>query len=129
MSGSSRNAATLRPQAGPAEGAASILAPRPVMYNTQHKCIICNNGTNSVDGRCRPGYTHGASSRHSFLWAGGGCFSDFYIHIIDHCCWMKNTWPVKAQAIGARHYRESPEGVAYIDQNFDVYGVGSSRTT
>jgi predicted dehydrogenase len=21
---------------------------------------------------------------HSFLWAGGGCFSDFYIHLIDH---------------------------------------------
>ena len=38
---------------------------------------------------------------HSFLWASGGCFSDFYIHIIDHCCWMKNAWPVKAQAWAA----------------------------
>ena len=47
---------------------------------------------------------------HSFLWASGGCFSDFYIHIIDHCCWMKNAWPVKAQALGGRHYRKSPEG-------------------
>ena len=37
---------------------------------------------------------------HSFLWAGGGCFSDFNIHIIDHLCWMKNAWPVKA--IGRR---------------------------
>ena len=60
---------------------------------------------------------------HGFLWAGGGCFSDFYIHVIDHCCWMKNAWPVRAQALGARHYRQSPEGVAYIDQNFDVYCV------
>ncbi len=60
---------------------------------------------------------------HGFLWAGGGCFSDFYIHVIDHCCWMKNAWPVKAQALGARHYRQSPEGVAYTDQNFDVYCV------
>src|SRR6266705_2374871 len=32
---------------------------------------------------------------HSFLWASGGCYSDFYIHVIDHCCWMKNAWPVK----------------------------------
>ncbi len=60
---------------------------------------------------------------HGFLWAGGGCFSDFYIHVIDHCCWMKDAWPVKAQALGARHYRQSPEGEAYIDQNFDVYSV------
>ncbi|HOA74958.1 MAG TPA: Gfo/Idh/MocA family oxidoreductase [Phycisphaerae bacterium] len=60
---------------------------------------------------------------HSFLWAGGGNFSDFYIHIIDHQGWMKNAWPVKAQALGARHYRQSPEGVTYVDQNLDVYAV------
>ncbi len=60
---------------------------------------------------------------HGFLWAGGGCFSDFYIHIIDHLCWMKDAWPVKAQALGGRHYRQGPEGVTYIDQNFDVYSV------
>ena len=57
---------------------------------------------------------------HSFIWASGGCFNDFYIHVIDHCCWMKNAWPVKAQAVGGRHYRESPEGGPCIDQNFDV---------
>jgi predicted dehydrogenase len=55
---------------------------------------------------------------HSFIWASGGCFSDFYIHHIDHLCWMKNAWPIKAQAIGARHYR----GTA-VDQNFDNYSV------
>jgi predicted dehydrogenase len=60
---------------------------------------------------------------HSFLWAGGGCFSDFNIHIIDHCCWMKNAWPVKAQAVGGRHYQQSPDGIAYVDQNFDSYSV------
>jgi predicted dehydrogenase len=60
---------------------------------------------------------------HSFIWASGGCFSDFYIHIIDHQCWMKNDWPVKAQALGGRHYKTSPEGVAYVDQNFDTYSV------
>ena len=60
---------------------------------------------------------------HSFIWASGGCFSDFYIHIIDHQCWMKNAWPIKAQALGGRHYRQSPEGITYVDQNFDTYSV------
>ncbi|MGA2177326.1 MAG: gfo/Idh/MocA family oxidoreductase [Verrucomicrobiota bacterium] len=55
---------------------------------------------------------------HSFLWASGGLFSDFNIHIIDHCCWMKNAWPIKAQAIGGRHYRGND-----VDQNFDNYAV------
>lgn len=60
---------------------------------------------------------------HSFLWASGGCYSDFYIHIIDHLCWMKNAWPVSAQAIGGRHQRHDADGRPYVDQNFDVYGV------
>lgn len=55
---------------------------------------------------------------HSFLWASGGNFSDFYIHHIDECCWMKGSWPVKAQAAGGRHYRGDS-----IDQNFDNYSV------
>ena len=60
---------------------------------------------------------------HSFIWASGGNYSDFYIHIIDHLGWMKNAWPVKAQALGGRHYRQSPEGITYVDQNFDTYAV------
>jgi predicted dehydrogenase len=55
---------------------------------------------------------------HSFMWSGGGAFSDFYIHNIDECCWMKNSWPVKAQALGGRHYRGNS-----VDQNFDTYMV------
>jgi predicted dehydrogenase len=55
---------------------------------------------------------------HSFLWASGGAFSDFLIHNIDECCWMKDAWPVKARASGGRHYRGK-----YIDQNFDTYSV------
>jgi predicted dehydrogenase len=55
---------------------------------------------------------------HSFLWASGGCFSDFLIHNIDECCWMKDAWPVKASAAGGRHYRGHN-----IDQNFDTYSV------
>ncbi len=60
---------------------------------------------------------------HSFLWASGGSYSDFLIHHIDHCCWMKNAWPVKAQGLGGRHYKNSPEGEPYVDQNFDSYSV------
>ena len=55
---------------------------------------------------------------HAFLWASGGGFNDFYIHVIDHCCWMKDAWPVKAQALGGRHYRGNA-----VDQNFDSYAV------
>lgn len=60
---------------------------------------------------------------HSFLWASGGIFSDFYIHTIDHLCWLKDAWPVKAQALGARQYQKTPDGVPYIDQNFDTYSA------
>ena len=55
---------------------------------------------------------------HSFLWASGGCYSDFLIHNIDECCWMKDAWPVRAQALGGRHYRGNN-----VDQNFDAYAV------
>lgn len=60
---------------------------------------------------------------HSFLWASGGSYSDFLIHHIDHCCWMKNAWPIKVQALGGRHYKNSPEGQPYVDQNFDTYSA------
>ena len=60
---------------------------------------------------------------HSFIWASGGCFSDFYIHHIDHLCMMKDAWPIRAQALGGRHYRQSPDGKPYVDQNFDSYAV------
>ncbi|MBM3334567.1 Gfo/Idh/MocA family oxidoreductase, partial [Candidatus Sumerlaeota bacterium] len=54
----------------------------------------------------------------SFLWASGGCFSDFYIHQVDECSWMKGAWPVRAHATGGRHFRGDS-----IDQNFDQYSV------
>jgi predicted dehydrogenase len=55
---------------------------------------------------------------HSFLWLSGGLFTDFYIHQIDECCWMKGAWPVRCHASGGRHYRGDA-----VDQNFDVYHV------
>ena len=55
---------------------------------------------------------------HSFLWASGGAYSDFFIHNIDEACWMKNDWPVEAQASGGRTDRGE-----FVDQNFDHYSV------
>ncbi|MGD8501259.1 MAG: Gfo/Idh/MocA family oxidoreductase [Phycisphaerales bacterium] len=55
---------------------------------------------------------------HSFLWASGGMYHDFYIHQIDECSWMKGGWPIEAHASGGRHYRG-----ADVDQNFDNYSV------
>jgi predicted dehydrogenase len=55
---------------------------------------------------------------HAFLWASGGAVSDFLIHNVDECCWMKNDWPIKAEATGGRHYRGD-----MVDQNFDTYNV------
>jgi predicted dehydrogenase len=55
---------------------------------------------------------------HGFLWASGGCYSDFLIHNIDECCWMKGAWPVQAKGSGGRVYRGE-----YIDQNFDTYSI------
>ena len=60
---------------------------------------------------------------HSFIWASGGLFNDFYIHHIDHLCMMKGAWPYKAQALGGRHYRNLPDGTPLVDQNFDSYAV------
>jgi predicted dehydrogenase len=72
-------------------------------------------------GRCPSGQSEvGYQIRrfHSFLWASGGIFSDFNIHQIDECCWMKGAWPIRAHATGGRHYRGDS-----LDQNFDNYAV------
>jgi len=55
---------------------------------------------------------------HSWIWASGGCFSDYYIHQIDECSWMKGAWPVEAHALGGRHFRGDS-----LDQNLDTYAV------
>ncbi len=55
---------------------------------------------------------------HAFLWASGGMYSDYYIHQIDECSWMKGAWPIEAHATGGRHYRGNS-----LDQNFDNYSI------
>ncbi|HZU37862.1 MAG TPA: Gfo/Idh/MocA family oxidoreductase [Gemmataceae bacterium] len=56
---------------------------------------------------------------HSFLWASGGCYSDFLIHHIDECCWMKDAWPVMVKGSGGREYNNTKHN----DQNFDTYSI------
>ncbi|HEY5914267.1 MAG TPA: Gfo/Idh/MocA family oxidoreductase [Verrucomicrobiae bacterium] len=53
-----------------------------------------------------------------FMWASGGIFHDFVAHNVDECCWMKGSWPVRADGMGSRCYR----GEA-VDQNFDHYAI------
>ena len=55
---------------------------------------------------------------HGFLWLSGGGFSDFLIHNIDECCWMKDAFPIDAKGHGGRHYRGDQ-----VDQNFDTYNI------
>ncbi|MFB0551789.1 MAG: Gfo/Idh/MocA family protein [Phycisphaerae bacterium] len=55
---------------------------------------------------------------HAFLWASGGMYSDYYIHQIDECSWMRGAWPIEAHATGGRHYRGDS-----LDQNFDNYSI------
>ncbi len=79
------------------------------------------SGRSATSDRVPPGQSellHQVRRFHAFLWASGGCFSDYYIHQIDECSWMKDAWPVKAHATGGRHYRGDS-----VDQNFDNYAV------
>ncbi len=53
-----------------------------------------------------------------FFWAGGGLLHDYTSHNIDECCWMKGSWPVRAQGSCGRYYRGDG-----VDQNGDHYFV------
>ena len=106
----------------------------------------------TIPQRLRPEYKNLEEIRwqikrfHSFIWASGGCFNDFYIHNIDECCWMKGAsmgdphnaggdpldvigtrdkwaWPIMAQATGGKHYTKNKQGQPYVDQNLDTYSV------
>lgn len=78
-------------------------------------------GASALAGRPPTGTSellHQIRRFHSFLWASGGLFSDYNIHQIDECCWMKGAWPVRAHALGGRHFRRDS-----LDQNLDIYSV------
>ncbi len=88
-----------------------ILALRAYRMAGASALVRRNTGQNSE-------VLHQIRSFHAFLWASGGVYSDYYIHQIDECSWMKNAWPIKAHALGGRHYRGES-----LDQNFDTYAV------
>jgi predicted dehydrogenase len=50
--------------------------------------------------------------------APGVIFSDYYVHHVDEASWMKDAWPISAQATGGRHFQGKLN-----DQNFDSYAV------
>ncbi len=52
----------------------------------------------------------------SFTWVSGGFFVDWHCHNVDVACWTKGAWPVRAQAMGGRCYREA-------GNQFDHYAV------
>lgn len=52
----------------------------------------------------------------SFTWVSSGFFIDWHCHNIDVACWAKGAWPVAAQAMGGRCYREA-------GNQFDHYSV------
>ena len=52
------------------------------------------------------------------FWYGSGVFVDWTIHLIDECCWIKDSWPVTAHGVGGR-IAGSPD----CGQSLDSYSV------
>ena len=52
------------------------------------------------------------------FWYTSGVFVDWSIHLIDECCWLKDTWPATAHGIGGRTANSGD-----ATQNFDSYSV------
>jgi predicted dehydrogenase len=52
----------------------------------------------------------------SFTWVSSGFFIDWHCHNIDVACWVKGAWPVAAQGMGGRCYKEA-------GNQFDHYTV------
>jgi predicted dehydrogenase len=90
---------------------------------------MSGGGANAVPHKFDPQFSDASELEyqirhfHSFLWASGGCFNDFHIHIIDHLSWMKNAFPIKAMGVGGRHFKTDQDGIPFVDQNFDTYGI------
>ncbi|MBN1443290.1 MAG: Gfo/Idh/MocA family oxidoreductase [Planctomycetes bacterium] len=71
-------------------------------------------------GRRREGESelaHQIRNYSCFTWVNGSFLLDWLIHNLDVCCWVKDAWPVSAQAQGGRQVRTEP------DQLFDHYAV------
>ncbi|MEE8451890.1 MAG: Gfo/Idh/MocA family oxidoreductase [Thermoguttaceae bacterium] len=60
---------------------------------------------------------HQINNYSNFTWVNGTFVLDWLIHNLDICCWVKDAWPVSAQAQGGRQTRTKP------DQLFDHISV------
>lgn len=52
----------------------------------------------------------------SFTWVSSGFFIDWHCHNIDVACWAKGAWPVSAQGMGGRCFKQA-------GNQFDHYTV------
>ena len=52
------------------------------------------------------------------FWVAAGIFLDGMIHLVDECCWIKDSWPVAAHGLGGR-----VAGSADFSQNLDSYSI------
>ena len=52
----------------------------------------------------------------SFTWVSSGFYIDWHCHNIDVACWAKGAWPVSAQGMGGRSFRQA-------GNQFDHYTV------
>jgi len=50
-------------------------------------------------------------------------FDERFLDLVLGCAVEDRSLRAEAQALGGRHYRQSPDGVTYVDQNFDTYAV------
>ena len=60
---------------------------------------------------------HQINNYSNFTWINGTFVLDWLIHNLDVCCWVKDAWPVSAQAQGGRQTRTK------ADQMFDHISV------
>jgi len=59
----------------------------------------------------------GAGKIH-LLWSSSGLMIELLIHQIDECCWLKDSWPVKAHGLGGRVPHSGDCG-----QNLHAYSI------
>jgi hypothetical protein len=53
-----------------------------------------------------------------FLWVSSAWFIEMMIHQVDECCWIKDSWPVKAEGLGGREPRSND-----CSQNLHTYAI------
>lgn len=71
-------------------------------------CPAIPKGANEIEFQIR--------HPNSFIWVSSGFLIDWHCHNIDVACWTKGAWPVSAQGMGGRCFKET-------GNQFDHYTV------